>query len=334
MRKSWPSHRVPEFVPILVSYLRQDRRDAVLDRLLEGAEATPREMTARFDSLAGPLVTRRYGRQASDLARRAPAVPFKEFLLETLRSNAKLIAAEKQRRRGLVRSEFRRIRDLPMSAALQVAPTSTAVLEALRRYHLIYNQDCCEDKATEGAAADGAPARKFAHRVSRLKCRSQEDFTGADHVYFISIAGDGHGNVYSKRSLMFRIEEDQTISPSFYTYDMRDPGGFLDVALRLYEEDGGYAAAGRAVNAIGSAISSLGFQQGSAYVGIAGAGIAIGGMLIELFGELDEDDDLGTHDWTYENQNDLDIRIGATDARVFDGDDADYQAKIKLLSAP
>ncbi len=86
--------------------------------------------------------------------------------------------------------------------------------------------------------------------------------------------------------------------------------------------DGSYESVGNVVSAIGgvAAVVSMG----------AGAAIAAIGALISALGDLDPDDDLGTHNFTFNGASNLHSSVG-THLRNFNGDGADYDVNFQLI---
>jgi hypothetical protein len=111
-------------------------------------------------------------------------------------------------------------------------------------------------------------------------------------------------------------------------YPHQDPNGFLDVAMRLYEDDGNYAKVGEVMQAAGNTVVSV--SGGNPYVAIAGGVLFIAGSIVSIASAVDEDDDLGTTDFTYLSAQDLETRVGVVN-RDFTQDDADYDVSFELI---
>ena len=119
----------------------------------------------------------------------------------------------------------------------------------------IFHRCVCEDP---GNSPEPVPVKKFGLKVTRLKCHDQRE-AGNDEIYLVSAVVDGKGNLVTTTSARYEIDDDDddVVYPNYYIYPMQDPGGFLDGAVAMWEDDGGYGEAGQRVTAIGNAVSKL-----------------------------------------------------------------------------
>ncbi len=155
-----------------------------------------------------------------------------------------------------------------------------------------------------------------------MKCNEQEDFTWDDDIYYVSVAVDGNGKVLALQSPHWKMDTDQGRNIYWNVYPMQSPNNFLDISIRMYEVNGSYEPIGSALAAIGSAASGLNI--------VAGAALGILGGFVTLFGALDEDDDLGTRNFTFSGATDLHTRVGNT-TKSYLGDGADYDVTFQLM---
>ncbi len=116
---------------------------------------------------------------------------------------------------------------------------------------------------------------------------------------------------------------------------MQDANGFLDAAISMWEDDGGYSEAGQIVSSIGSAISTI----PNPYVIAAGVAVTIIGELIRLASWLDDDDHYGDASKTWNSASNLAAGIGSYVMSYYevdegwDDDGHDFDLTINLLSA-
>lgn len=110
---------------------------------------------------------------------------------------------------------------------------------------------------------------------------------------------------------------------------MQDPSGFLDVALDLWEDDGGYNDVGQALMAVGGAVSLMSLG--------AGAALSIIGGVVTLISSLDDDDQYGTTTLTWDSKTQLEAGVG-TYVKSYYGEDHtgdyfDFDLTMNLASA-
>ncbi len=157
-----------------------------------------------------------------------------------------------------------------------------------------------------------------------MKCNEQEDWTGDDDIYFVSVIIDGNGKVNAQQTPSWEMDTGQTRNIYWNLYPMRDPNNYLEICVRMYEVDGSYNAIGNIVTALGgvAAVASMG----------AGAAISAIGQIIILLGGLDPDDDLGTHGFLFNGAVNLHTSVGVIN-RSYLGDGADYDVRFQLIEA-
>jgi hypothetical protein len=207
--------------------------------------------------------------------------------------------------------------------------------EVYRKIHSKLHPCRC-DEPGETTPPPPKPPPKFGLKVSKIKCYDQRE-VGHDEIYLVSAAVDGNGNLITTVSGKYSIDdtEDDVVYPNSWIYPMQPTGDFLDVAVAMWEDDGGYEGAGQAVTAIGGALTKI----PNPYVVAAGAALAIIGGLIQLASFLDDDDHYGDVSRTWPTQTNLQSGVGSyilsyyeVDTGLFD-EGHDFDVTLNLLSA-
>jgi hypothetical protein len=93
-------------------------------------------------------------------------------------------------------------------------------------------------------------------------------------------------------------------------YPGSDPGSFLDLAVELWEDDGGYDEAAKAIAGLGAAVAAAGAASGNPYVIGAGVGLALIGGLIGIAGWIQDDDRYGQDELSWLSDADLAAGVG------------------------
>lgn len=205
--------------------------------------------------------------------------------------------------------------------------------EVLRKLHAKLAGCRCEEDNPEPPAE---PTPRFGLKVSKLKCLDQRE-VGNDEIYLVSVAVDGNGRLIATTSPKYSIDDDDddVRYPNLWIYPMQDPKGFLDVAVSMWEDDGGYAEAGATVTSIGAAVSKI----PSPYTLAAGVALQVIGGLMSLASFLDDDDHYGDAYRTWPNQSSLIAGVGTYNMSYYEVDTGwsddghDFDVQLKLLSA-
>jgi hypothetical protein len=197
------------------------------------------------------------------------------------------------------------------------------------------DDDCCDEDAP-------APQPRYGLRIRKVTCRDQTEGNGIlpgnddDEVYFVSVAVDGAGRLIARRSPKVRIDDDDNSSESLagaWIYPVQDPGGFLDAAVSMYEDDGGYGAVGEHIANLGQALT----QIPQPYVVTAGVAIQIIGEVIQIADLVDEDDYFGTRSLRWTTAASLAGGVGSTSKTYWgedwSGDSYDFRVSFKLETA-
>ncbi|WP_405933717.1 hypothetical protein [Streptomyces sp. NBC_00827] len=159
---------------------------------------------------------------------------------------------------------------------------------------------------------DETPARpRYALRLSRIKCNNKDEH-GHDEVYVVSVVVDGAGNLRAETTPRYRMNDGDTDVkwPNQYMYPGTDPGGFLDLAVELWEDDGGYGAVAGAIAGLGASVAAAGAATGNPYV--IGSGVALGliGGLVGIAGLFRHDVRYGQEEISWLSDADLAAGVG------------------------
>lgn len=220
--------------------------------------------------------------------------------------------------------------------SLVVAADKTILYEVNKwiSHKLYYTCRCEQAGATDAPPPE--PPKKFGVKVSKLKCHDQRE-TGHDEIYLVSAAVDGNGKLVSMVSNKLSIDDDDddVLYPNYYVYPMQDPNGFLDLAIAMWEDDGGYGGAATYVTSIGAAIATI----PSPYTIVAGVALQIIGGLIGLASWLDDDDHYGDAYKTWASSAALQAGVGSYILSYYEVDTGwsddghDFDLTINLMSA-
>lgn len=321
------------FVPTILNALSSANQDNVTKAF--AAKLGPplvKQLLDNWKRMSGQEKARRYylsqnsAVPAGDLATQL-AVLSKSWLTardQLIRARKKIIKVEVDR--AFLEGVHRYV---PSSSILK---DKSLIYEILRKIYAKLNGCRCE----EDNPSDPPVAKKFGVKVSKLKCHDQRE-VGNDEIYLVSAAVDGNGKLVTTTSSKYSIDDDDddVRYPNYWVYPMQDPNGFLDVAISMWEDDGGYTQAGQAVAAIGSAVGTI----PNPYTVGAGVALQIIGGLISLASWLDDDDHYGNAYRTWPSATNLAAGVGTytlsyyeVDTGWFD-DGHDLDVQIKLLTA-
>ena len=247
-----------------------------------------------------------------------------------------------QLKRRLIRAEVAR--------ALEVGVANwTASEEVLANKSLLYETT----RAVWGALTapyvcespvdgDAPPRSRYALRLSRIKCNDKDE-VGHDEEYVVSIAVDGAGGLKAETSPRYSINDsDSSVKwPNRFLYAPSDPKGFLDLAVELWEDDGGYDEAAKAIAGIAAAVAAAGAAGSNPYVIAAGVALGLIAGLIGIAGWLDDDDRYGQDQLTWLSDTDLAASVGPhivsfinRDTGWSDFSQWNYDLQIDLVTTP
>lgn len=228
-----------------------------------------------------------------------------------------------QLKRRLIKGEVSRALEVGVANWVpsdQVKANKTLLYEATRAvWNELTTRDPCELTVDDRET----PKRpRYALRLSRIECINKDE-SGHDEVYVVSVVADGAGQLKADTSPRYRMNDgDANVKlPNRYVYPGSDPGGFLDFAFQLWEDDGGYNAIATAIGAIGLSLGTAGAAGIGTPVAIP-AGVAIGIIagLIGLAGLFRSDTRYGEEHRTWESDSDLATGVGPFTVRFVNSD--------------
>lgn len=331
-RYDYLRHHKPQlaFIPSMIGLLRNNPNDPGLKKFLRDSKADANKMLSMYEALPSRTKIVRYSRNYRQFE--AYNKTFKELLEKTSKEYREKMRLEDLRKKEAVRKKLFEFKQKSPQEILKTVPKDAYELIAMQKYMRLYWKKlapCCETTAgaesTEGV--DGKPPitpKKYAFRINRMKCNEQEDWTGDDDIYFVTIAVDGNGKVLAQQSPPWEMDTDQSRFIYYNVYPMQSPNDFLDISVRMYEVNGSYESIGNTLIAVGAAASGLNV--------VAGAALGILGAVVNLLGDLDDDDDLGTHNFTFNGAANLRTSVG-TKPKSYLGDGADYDVTFQLIEA-
>jgi hypothetical protein len=315
-------------------------QDAFRKALVDANPAVYEAIVAGWESMSDKERRRRYqiSREGTIDAPWSERVALQGHRLLEYRRNAD------EARRRLVRREFAR--------ALAVGPANWQPSQETQQSKTlsylvqmkIWSQlaGATEARCCGRARADdeGEPERipNYGIKLTRIQCHEHDEFRH-DEIYVVSVAVDGNGQVKAETSAKYPMNDgdDNVVYPNKWMYPMTNPKGFLDLAVDLWEDDGGYEEAAAAVAALGISIAALPAGPVTTVAGIALA--AIGG-LVALGGWLDDEDQFGVESKTWASSDELLSGVGPHvrsivnyDTGIFDITSYNYDLQFELLTA-
>lgn len=325
-------HYKPEslFIPRLIGLIKNKPNDRELKSFLRKARIDSRNILDNYETLESSKKRDYYGRDYH--IGESYNKSFKELLTKTSIEYKEKITIENLRKKEAVRKKLIEFKDKSLYDILQIKPEDSFELIAQQKYIRNYWRrlvPCCElsggeDKPPTPVPPPTPPPKKYSFRINKMKCNEQEDWTGDDDIYFVSYVVDGNGKVTALQSPSWEMDTGQKRSIWWSVYPMQNPNNFLDIAVRMYEVNGSYDDISAALGALASAAGGINVY--------AGAALGILGGLAALIGALDDDDDLGTHGFTFNGKVNLHTSVG-THLRSYLGDDADYDVNFQLIEA-
>lgn len=214
-------------------------------------------------------------------------------------------------KRRLVKAEVSRALEVGVSnwtPSDEVKANKSLLYEATRAVWGELTTSPCELLPADG---ETPPRPRYALRLSRIKCNDKDE-VGHDEVYVVSVVVDGAGKLTAQTSPRYSMNDGDTDVkwPNWYMYPGSDPGGFLDLAVELWEDDGGYGDAAKAIAGLGASIAAAGAATGNPYV--IGAGVALGliGGLVGIAGWLQSNDRYGQEELSWLSDADLAAGVG------------------------
>jgi len=246
-----------------------------------------------------------------------------------------------QLKRRLIRAEVSRALEVGVqnwTPSDEVIANKSLLYEATRAvWGELTTYYCC------GAPAEPPPARpKYALRLSRIECNDKDE-TGHDEVYVVSVAVDGAGNLKAQTSPRYSMNDGNASVkwPNWFMYPAADPGGLLDLGVELWEDDGGYDEAAKAIAGLAAAVAAAGAASANPYVIGAGVGLGLIAGLVGIAGWLDDDDRYGQNQLSWLSDTDIEAGVGPhpvsfinRDTRsLFDFTSWNYDLQIDLVAS-
>ncbi|MBO3681819.1 hypothetical protein [Streptomyces sp. NEAU-YJ-81] len=215
-------------------------------------------------------------------------------------------------KRHLIKAEVSRALDVGVSnwtPSDEVKANKSLLYEATQA---VWGELTIGPRCGQVLAVGETPARpRYALRLSRIKCNDKDEI-GHDEVYVVSVVVDGAGNLRAETSPRYRMNDGDTDVkwPNRYMYPGADPGGFLDLAVELWEDDGGYGEVVKAIAGLGAAVAAAGAATTNPYV--LGAGVALGLIsgLVGIAGLFRHDVRYGREERSWLSDADLAAGVG------------------------
>jgi hypothetical protein len=244
-----------------------------------------------------------------------------------------------QLKRQLIRDEVSRALEVGVpnwTPSDQVKGNKSLLYEATRAvWGQLTHPDPCE------YTVDGEPPNRprYSLRLSRIQCTNKDE-VGHDEVYVVSIVVDGTGGIRTDTSPTYSINDsDSDVKwPNRYLYTPADPGGFLDFAFELWEDDGNYAAIAAAVAGLGAALVGAGAAGVNPWVVLAGVALGIIAGLLGIAGLFRRDMRYGLEHLTWGSDADLAAGVGPYTAHFVNSDEGwtdftqwNYRVQMDLL---
>ncbi len=259
----------------------------------------------------------------------AAAEKYSKSLPELLQTT---FAHYRKQRAGLEKLVHKRLQDaISEVAGMPVTRLLSTPVAQLDAFRLMAIRDVVGRYSTRplpygelvGIRPDQPPSGEYTFRLSRVLCEDQEDLFGDDEIFFASVAVDGSGTVTAQTSQTWSMDVGQLRDVFWTVYPMANPKQFLDISVQMYESDRVLATMAKTMTWIADVAK-----------GVAGgfaAGILLAaGEIVEFLGDLDPDDDLGLHNFTF--SGDTALRQGTTaEARSYSGSGVHYEVGFQLL---
>lgn len=238
--------------------------------------------------------------------------------VDRLESQSKILIerrkSEEQQQQRLIKKEFHR--------ALSIGPSNWKPSEELRNNNTLSyivqrniwgrftltdkaQNNCCS-KAEDENEAPREP--KYGIKFSKITCHEKDEI-GHDEVYTISIVVDNNGTPILKTSKKYSMNDsdDDVVYPNEWVYPMKDPKGYLDFAITLWEDDGGYDEAAKAAAALALSLAAIPDITATKVASLA-LGLVSG--LLFVGGWLDNDDEYGDITKTWNSDSQLQSGVG------------------------
>jgi hypothetical protein len=343
----------PSLVPLFVEALLTGRSNGkgpmheFYRSVIEASPETHDAIIKGWEAMPSKEKRHRYGRWVLD----GSEGPWLERVLEQSICFAEHRQKVDRRVRNILRRELDR--------AIEVGPTrwepsddikGNKTLLYLAQKHIWQNfagsrNSCCGLADHEEDKPEAKP--HYGVKLSKISCFEQDEW-GNDEIYIASIAVDGNGDVIAGLTPIYSMDDGDVRYPNRFLYPMKDPKGFVDVAIEIWDDDGGYDEAAKAFVALGAGGAAIGGGLVKlAAASSLGPGVLIaGGVLVAIAGLLaladflDDDDRYGALAFSWHSSNELQSGVGAEtksivnkDTGFFDITSYNYDVEITLLTS-
>ncbi len=321
------------FIPIIMNAITSQNPDAGAKKFKAAlGQKLVKQLSDNWKRMPGGEKNKRYYLSRSW---RAPAGDFATQM--AIQHNAFLKAREQliNERKRIIRKELgTAMRKGFYAPTSEIARDMALVYEIQKRWYKKVVGCRCEKPGE--TLPPPQPPKKYGLIISRLLCHDQRE-NGSDEIYLVSAVVDGNGKLITTTSPKYNIDDDDNyvLFPNCWIYPMQDPNGFLDAAISMWEDDGGYGQAGQTVAAVGGAISTI----PNPYTLAAGVALTVIGEVISLASWLDRDNRYGDACKTWPSKSNLEAGIGPYTLSYYEVDEGllddghDFDLTIYLLSA-
>ena len=326
------------YLPTIVKeIIRNDPNDQLVKAISPKLGPLKQKLTDKWNAMPNSHKLRRWDMRIHD----SLGGNLKEKLISLAGLNKKERERIIEERRKKIKEEYSRFMRLGFEKYVlseDVLRDKALATEAFKFLVAKTGANGCRCEKPEATDPPPPPKKKHGICTQKLKCYNQCE-SGHDEVYLISVAVDGNGNSINKVSPKYSIDDDSddVCYPHFWIYPTQDTNGFLDIAIQMMEDDGGYQDTANSISTIGSTVSAVGTAIGNPIVFGAGAALVIIGEITSIICDLDDDDDYGTLYRTWPSRAYLEAGVGAYiwnySGEDWAGDNFDFDLTVQLFQA-
>jgi hypothetical protein len=298
------------FVPVIMQGIADPQLEAFWAALPEPLRNTLRQ---RWNQMPAARKRQLYGPPLSPPRRgRAVATNLASAVAAWESTRADQVAAKQALvRREVARALTEGIGRYQPSSTLSNSPDIFLLVQQQLQRHI--GKQCCP-----GAPEIPAQVARYSVKAKTIRCEMKDEMSAHDEVYLVTVAVDAANRVLVQRSSLMSMNAggDDRALPNHYIYPPNDPDGFLDIAIELWEDDGGYEAFGEALQQIGAAIAMIPDPRTLG----AGALLQIVGGLVILAAFLDGDDRYGSGQKAWMTATQLETGVGTRSFQYYNPD--------------
>lgn len=194
---------------------------------------------------------------------------------------------------------------------------------------------CC---SRADADDDSQREPNYGIKLTKITCHENDEI-GHDEIYTISVVIDNNGTPILETSKVYDLNDsdDNVVYPNKWLYPMKNPNGYLDCAVTLWEDDGGYDEAAKAAAALALGLGAIPDVTATKVAALA-LGVISG--LLFVGGWLDSDDEYGDITKTWSSDTQLQSGVGEFIDSVINYDEGwtdftsyHYEIQFELLSS-